>query len=372
MFGAFAGIDPVFAACTPGSPANGAAVNCTGTSLDVALNADLLTVTVGNGALLTRNDITFPTLAITGINNTFINNGNIDPGYYGAPPVRMTAVKITSPIASNLTITNNSGTGNNGQIVGTSGFLGIGMTDLTGAALDISNGAGGRTLINNYGRILSNLLSGATETEPDLPVIGVYGGSQVIFTNTGTITGRIAFEGSDQGNIFINQGTITGGVSLGQGGGNNIFRAVTGSSVVSGGGSGAALSINGLQFAATGIVDGGAGGDNTLYLQNTLNGGTGTSTGVGNINLSSYINFGYMDLLGGTWTVQGALQGAVQAVLRGGTLQIDNGGFAGSSLIGGYGGTIVSSVASMNFANNFYLGYEFDIAAGGLNFSSDT
>lgn len=250
-----------YAACTPGAPADGVAVNCTGTSLDVALNANSLTVTVGIGALLTRNDITFPTLAITGINNTFINNGNIDPGYYGPPPVRMSPVKITSPTASNLTITNNSGTGNNGQIVGYSGFLGIGMTNLTGAALDISNGSGGRTNINNYGRILSNRLSGATETEPDLPVIGVYGGSQVTFTNTGTITGRIAFESSGEGNIFINQGTITGGVSLGAAGGNNIFRAVTGSSVVSGGGSGAALSINGLQFAATGIVDGGAGGD---------------------------------------------------------------------------------------------------------------
>ena len=360
------------AACTPGSPADGVAVNCTGTSLDVALNANSLEVTVGIGALLTRNDITFPTLAITGTNNTFINNGNIDLGYYGSPPVRMTAVKITSPTASSLTITNNSGTGNNGQIVGYSGFLGIGMTNLTGAALDINNGSGGRTNINNYGRILSNLLSGATETESDLPVVGVYGGSQVTFTNTGTITGRVAFEGSGEGNIFINQGTITGGVSLGQGRGNNVFRAVTGSSVVSGGGSGAAQSINGLQFAATGIVDGGAGGDNTLYLQNTLNGGTGTSTGVGNINLSSYTNFGYLNLLGGTWTVQGALVGGVQAVLQGGTLQTDNSGFIGNGLIGGYGGTIASSAATMNFANNFYLGYAYDIAAGGLTFSSDT
>ncbi|MDI9853654.1 autotransporter domain-containing protein [Comamonas sp. 17RB] len=360
------------AACTPGNPADGAAVNCTGTSLDVALNANSLEVTVGIGALLTRNDITFPTLAITGTNNTFINNGNIDLGYYGPPPVRMTAVKITSPTASSLTITNNSGTGNNGQIVGYSGFLGIGMTNLTGAALDINNGSGGRTNINNYGRILSTLLSGATETESDLPVVGVYGGSQVTFTNTGTITGRVAFEGSGEGNIFINQGTITGGVSLGQGRGNNEFRAVTGSSVVSGGGSGAAQSINGLQFAAAGIVDGGAGGDNTLYLQNTLNGGTGTSTGVGNINLSSYTNFGYLNLLGGTWTVQGALVGGIQAVLQGGTLQTDNSGFIGNGLIGGYGGTIASSAATMNFANNFYLGYSYDIAAGGLTFSSDT
>ena len=80
----------------------------------------------------------------------------------------------------------------------------------------MNNAAAGTTTITNYGTITSTgLLPGISLA--DTPVVGVYGGSQINMTNSGTgvINGRIAFETSAAGNTFTNAGEITGGVSMG-------------------------------------------------------------------------------------------------------------------------------------------------------------
>ncbi|MFJ3483579.1 autotransporter-associated beta strand repeat-containing protein [Pseudomonas sp. NPDC090202] len=223
-------------------------------------------------------------------------------------------------------------------------------------ALNVQNGAGGTTNIFNAGTISSNGLLGITLLGGDAPLIAAWGGAQVNMVNTATgkIIGRVAFERSNGGNTFINAGEIVGSVSMGQSS-TNTFTAVTGSSVSSGGGVGVALgNLLGLNlgFAATGIVDGGAGGNNTLVLRNSGNSG---STGTGTISSANYINFNNLTLNSGTWTLQGPVVSG-SSTLNGGLAQFDSATTFGSGLLTSNGGSIQALNSGLTLGNQISLG----------------
>jgi hypothetical protein len=108
--------------------------------------------------------------------------------------------------------------------------LGLNLTSIDGLGIGVNNAAAGTTTITNDGTITSTGLSVGGITLADTPVVGVYGGSTVNMTNSGSVQGRVAFETSAAGNTFTNAGSITGGVSMGAGS-TNTFYAITGSSV---------------------------------------------------------------------------------------------------------------------------------------------
>jgi fibronectin-binding autotransporter adhesin len=82
---------------------------------------------------------------------------------------------------------------------------------------------GKTTTFNNSGRDRTWRALGSFDPANGM-AIGIYGGGNVDFTNTGTITGRIAFESAATGgNTFVNSGTINGSVSLGTGASSDTF-----------------------------------------------------------------------------------------------------------------------------------------------------
>lgn len=201
--------------------------------------------------------------------------------------------------ASTVNITNTL----TGIMRGTGDVLGLNLTTIAGMAMDVVNGAGGVTNITNNGTLGSTELLNLTLFASDTPIVAVQGGSQINMVNNGTLTGRVAFETSSTGNTFVNTGAISGGVSMGVAS-NNTFTAVTGSTITNGGGAG--LSLGGLTgvnltFAPTGQIDGGAGGNNSLILQNTIGVGGGTS-GAGTASSANYINFNNLTVNSGTWS----------------------------------------------------------------------
>ncbi|WP_225579308.1 autotransporter domain-containing protein [Pseudomonas sp. PDM14] len=170
--------------------------------------------------------------------------------------------------------------------------------------------------------------------------------------NTGTINGRVGFQASLPGNTFINAGTINGSVSMGVNSANT-FTAVTGSTVSNG----ASANLNvlniaglGLGFSAPGVIDGGAGGNNTLILQNAVSGtGSGVS-GSGVIDGANYINFGNLRVNSGSWTLGGTpVPGS--SLLNGGLVIFNNAGAFGSGLLTGNGGAIQAGSAGLVLTN---------------------
>ncbi|BDU21916.1 hypothetical protein DYGSA30_33730 [Dyella sp. GSA-30] len=313
-------------------------------------------------------------MSLTGNNVTFNNAGTVDPSLLGLLGLLSSGTFIGNGNASTVNV-NNAATG---VMNGTSGLLGVSINGLTGMALAVQNGTGGVTNIRNDGSIGSNALLGISLIPSDAPVSAVYGGGSVNFVNTGTITGRVAFQASATpglGNTFANSGTINGGVSMGAGS-TNTFTAVSGSSVNLAGGIGLDLNVLGLVgvtlgFAPTGVVDGGAGGNNTLVLQNVLpTSGTGTGTGGAVTTLSSgtYINFQHLLVNSGTWNLQGPLVSG-DATLNGGLVNFDNGGVFGASAISANGGAIAASNGGLTIANNVTLGTGGLTAAGTNNFT---
>jgi hypothetical protein len=228
---------------------------------------------------------------------------------------------------STLTI-NNNGTG---VIKGTGALLGANLLNLTGMALDARNGASGTTTITNAGSIGSSALASLTLVSEDTPVIAVTGGSTVNFTNTGTILGRAAFEASRQ---YLHQRRhphrqpVDGRQQHQPLQRHHRFQCRRGV--------GHRRGPAGHQqpqpaFAAAGKIDGGAGGTNTLALQNAIGGGSGTS-GSGTINASNYINFSRLIVDSGTWSLIGqVLNGTTQTTLNGGQLNFDNASAFGSA-----------------------------------------
>ncbi|MDR5781954.1 autotransporter-associated beta strand repeat-containing protein [Caballeronia sp. LZ065] len=322
-------------------------MSCTGVNGAFVGTTPQQTVTVQPGATLTPGLGT--ALSMSGANPTLVNNGTVDPSLLGVLSVLATGAVVGNSSANTVGITNT------GTIRGTTGLLGLNLADLTGLALVAQNGTGGTTTINNSGTLGSAALLGITLIPNDAAVAASYGGARTDFTNTGTINGRVALQAptSGPGNTFVNGGTINGSVSMGAGT-TNTFTAQTGSSVNTA--PGASLNVLGiaglsLGFAVPGIVDGGAGGNNTLLL--TQAGGGPTA---GTINTSNYINFQHLGLNSGTWTLNGASTVLDTTLLGGSTAIFNDGGAFGTGTITSTGGTIQAGTAGLTVGNAVTLG----------------
>ncbi|MHA6197227.1 autotransporter-associated beta strand repeat-containing protein [Pseudomonas wadenswilerensis] len=357
---------PAFAACSPTFPTDGSTVTCSGTAQSYWAVGNNIIVDILAGATISSLSPTLgaPALMVSGTNLTVNNSGLIDPTSGGpAFTQAATGLKVAGTGATNLTITNNA----NSFINGVSGDLSSGLVSLSGMAIEVTNPVTGLTSITNNGSIGSSQLSGATEVAEARPVIAVSGGGSVYFVNTGSIVGRIAFEGSTAGNTFTNSGTVVGSVSLGANSSNR-FISVTGSVLSAGISSAGALSGpsgSNLEFAPVGTIDGGANGNNTLTLRNPVNSGT---AGSGTISSAVYTNFSNLVVQSGTWSITGALlSGATTSVsLQGGATTVNNGAFAGTGTISASGGTLSSSAALLTLANDIALSVNVPAGTSGL------
>ena len=341
----------------------GSTVTCTGVpGLPLFLNnfnsaTNSLTVNVNSGAQMNAT-LGGKVMNLSGAGITLNNSGTIDPALLGLVPVLSGGVAMGSGASTVYSITNLA----SGIIRGTAGGQGATLTSLEGLALNVHNGAPGFTSIVNSGTVTSTTLSTDSVVASDRLIVGVRGGGQVNMTNnaSGVMTGRTAFEASTAGNSFTNFGTINGGVSLGAGGGANSFTAVAGSSVSAAGGTGQALGglfgVN-LTFAATGQVDGGAGGANTLTLRNVAD--DHSSTGSGTASAATYVNFANLTVQGGTWALQGALVSG-STTLNGGVAQFSDPAAFGTGVLTSNGGAVQATANGLTVSNLVSLG------AGGM------
>ncbi|QHE90867.1 transporter [Pandoraea fibrosis] len=345
-----------WAVCT----AAGSVVTCTGAANPLAPSysnaASNLQVNVnssaGVGVLL---GVGGTAMSLTGNNVTLVNGGTIDPSLLGGVGLLASGTVIGNATAggSTQTVTNNA------IMRGTVGLLGVSLPGLTGLALSVQNATGGTTTINNSGTLGATPLLGISLTGTgSAPVAAAYGGGTVNFSNTGNVLGRIAFQANGTpgaGNTFTNEGAISGSVSLGANSANT-FTAVTGSTVDDGGSTGlGALSVVGfnLGFAATGIIDGGAGGTNSLVLRNSAN--NASTTGTGTLNGASYQNFSQATVNGGTWTLHGPLA-VTSTTLNGGLAIFDDPGSFGTGSLTINGGAMQAANASLGIALPVSLG----------------
>lgn len=344
------------AACTPAAPTDGATVSCTGVPILLPPNpnsflstANNLDVTVQAGAIMS----TLPggTAMTFGGNGLTLNNlGAIDANAAGSLVLAraLSVGNLVVPGGGNVTINSQ------GSIEGTFD----GTFGLAGAAMVVANT--GTTTIANSGTIGMSAL-GLFDPINSIAV-GIYGGGNVNFTNTGTITGRVAFSSPNSGgNVFVNAGTINGSVSLGTTLSNDSFVAVTGSSI-----NGGLTPLPGvtiptpsapvsfLTYAAGGTVDAGIGGNDTLVLQNTVAGPGSGNGGSGTISALQYLNFENLTVNSGTWTLQGATVSG-NATLNGGTAIFDNALSFGTGTLTGNGGAIQAAVGGLTLAQNVNL-----------------
>lgn len=358
----------VQAVCTE----SGANVICTGpadsASPGFSSNTNNLDVTVNPGAT-----VGVPmggggtAMALTGDNVHLTNFGRIDVNLSGNPFVLSSGLLVGNASASTVRIYNQAP----GTIVGSAGLIGSSLPNVDGMALAVRNGTGGVSHLSNAGLIRSEPLMGLVVANADMPVIAVRGGGQVDFINevTGRITGRIALEASGTsgaGNSFVNAGTIEGSVSLGQGGSANTFTAVSGSVFTPGNGTVTTdltvADTPGLRYAPPGKVDGGAGGSNTLVLQNVLPSagtGIGTSGAVTTVYGDTYLNFQNVRINSGTWNLDGASlvsTGSGNIELNGGLANLANIGVFGPNQINARGGSISANSAGLTFGNTILLG----------------
>ncbi|MGV2899809.1 autotransporter domain-containing protein [Achromobacter sp. AGC78] len=345
----FGALPKAHAACTPFS--TGATVVCTGGIAGINEATNNPTVNIASGAIITAPSSSSSAVTLSGNNVQLENNGTIDPSAIGIPSTLTSAVTIGNSNNSLATVINN------GTISGTtdapaSALLG----SLTGMALNIQNGSFGSTTILNKGTLSSMPLSG-TSMSGDAPVVAVWGGSRVNMENRNAIFGRVAFQASAAGNVFTNVGTIYGSVSLGAGAGANRYNALTGSWVESGGGAAGDMAVlnQDLEFASTGTVDGGAGGNNTLALQNAVDGGSGTA-GSGVILGDTYRNFSNLIVDSGTWTVSGPLlTGSTSTTINDGMLTLIDTLALGSGRITANGGTLLVGAMGLVLGNDLTL-----------------
>ena len=360
-------IDSAMAACSPVNPTNGATVTCSGAANPLApsyaAGADNLTVNVfSGGSAGVLLGLGGTAMSLTGNGITLNNAGIIDPALLGQLSLLSSGTVIGNPNLGAAITGSTVTVSNQGAMNGTTGLLGQNLADLTGMALSVRNGSNGTTNITNAGAIGSSALLGVSILASDAPVVAAYGGGQINFTNTGNISGRIAFEPSAAGNTFINAGTISGSVSMGANS-TNTFTAVTGSDVNAGGSLGmnplGVLGIN-MSFAPTGQIDGGAGGNNTLTLQNVVAGPGSGATGTGSASSATYVNFQHLVVNSGTWSLSGALVGN-DAVLNGGVAQFDSdANFGVASSITANGGGVAASADGLTLSKAILLN------AGGL------
>ncbi|MGE6915967.1 autotransporter domain-containing protein [Achromobacter kerstersii] len=356
--GLFGYLPAAQAVCSPAfSP--GATVTCTGLDFSLDSAVSNMDVVVASGAEVNVILGDASALTLSGNNTRFTNLGTVQP-----------SGNFSTMLASGVTIgnANNSivSVTNQGIIRGTVGLLGVNLPTVQGVALNIQNGAFGATTVTNSGTISSTPLLGISMATADAPVVAISGGGQVSMTNTGTIAGRVAFEASAGGNTFTNVGTISGSVSLGAGKGPNKFTAITGSWVDKGLGLMDAISVQNsttMVFAKTGQIDGGAGGDNTLTLQNAIGGGSGTA-GSGSISSANYVNFSNLIVNSGSWNLSGpVLTGTTTTALNGGRLTVDNAAALGPGAVTANGGDLLAGASSLTLSNAMGL------SAGGLTVS---
>ncbi|SDY01337.1 autotransporter-associated beta strand repeat-containing protein [Pseudomonas kuykendallii] len=345
-----------------GCTASGAVVNCTtpasvftGISYSSAQN-DLklnVTPTASIGATLGLG----AALSLTGTGVTVNNAGTIDPSVLGLLSLASSGVVLSNAAGSNVTLNNQAG----GTLKGMSGALGLGVTsisNLNGMAVSIANGSGGVTTLTNAGTISSTPLLGVSLLPGNTPLMALYGGAQARVTNeaSGVINGRVALQSASGGNTFLNAGTITGSVSMGTNS-TNTFTAVTGSTVNGSGGLALdVLNVVGLNlaFATAGVIDGGAGGNNTLVLQNSASGSGSGITGNGSASAGTYINFNNLTVNSGTWDLGGALVSG-QTTLNGGLARFDNSASFGSGTMTVNGGALQASATGLSLNNNVTL-----------------
>lgn len=347
---------PAWAVCTPA----GSVVTCSGAANPLAPSyanpANNLQVNVnssaGVGVLLGLGGTA---MSLTGNNVTLVNGGTIDPSLLGGIGILASGTVIGNVNAggSTQTVTNDA------IMRGTVGLLGASLPDLTGLALTVQNATGGTTTVNNSGTLGATPLLGISLTGTgSAPIAAAYGGGAVDFSNTGTVLGRIAFQANGTpgaGNTFTNEGSLSGSVSLGANS-TNTFTAVTGSTVDDGGSTGlGALSVIGfdLGFAAPGVIDGGAGGTNSLVLRNSAN--NASTTGTGSLNGASYLNFSQATVSGGTWTLHGPLA-VTSTTLNGGLAIFDAPGSFGTGSLTVNGGAIQAASTGLGIALPVTLG----------------
>lgn len=344
------------AACTP-TLGPGVTAVCTGVIFTIDSPFSNMHVKVDSGAVVNATLSDASAITLSGNNTSFTNLGTVEPS---ATQIPLLTSGVTIGNANNSIVA----VANHGIINGTMGLQGLSMLNTQGAALNIRNGGFGTTTVNNTGTLSSTPLLGLSGQTADAPVVAISGGGSVNMTNagTGTITGRVAFDASTGGNAFTNAGQIQGSVSLGAGRGANQFTAITGSSVQPGDGIARATSVQGstMVFAEAGLVDGGAGGSNTLALKNAITGGFGT-TGAGTISSASYVNFSNLIVDSGTWTLSGpVLSGTTNTALNGGVLIFNNAAGLGTGTVTGNGGTLQAGAANLALSNAVVL------AGGGL------
>ncbi|MFK3647456.1 autotransporter domain-containing protein [Lysobacter enzymogenes] len=356
--------DVALAACTPATPADGAAVLCTGAPTTFpsdpnafASAADRLAVTVAAGAVIGAN-LGGTAMALSGANVALNNLGSIDAtAANGLLLTRgLSAGNLAAPASGQIAIDNA------GSILGSYSSF-----DLSGTAMLVTNA--GATRIGNTGTIGSAGLGGLGAR--DQFAVGVYGGGNVDFSNTGSITGRVAFaDAASGGHVFVNAGQIDGSVGLG--GGDDRFVAVTGSGIASAPLPAAATTMTtpsgaSLRFAATGQVDAG-GGDDTLVLQNAATGTGAGSGGAGAISASQYRGFERLTINSGTWSLDGAVASA-GATLNGGVALFDDAAAFGSGRLSGNGGALQATVGGLGLAQDIDLGAGGLIVQGGYDLS---
>ncbi|WP_224669928.1 autotransporter domain-containing protein [Mesorhizobium sp. BH1-1-5] len=337
--------------CAPGPVTN-----------DFVSNIDGVTFNVQSGAAL-GVDPAFPTDALTLSGNgiTLTNQGTIDPLAGGlSSSAEGGAVLGNNTLGGNAIIVDNK----SGGVI--NGLANSASTSFGGQALVVQNARGGTTSITNSGTIGMSVLDAGTAD--DSVAVIVYGGGNIQFTNSGTITGRVVFGASGiGGNSFVNAGTVNGSVYLGDTAAFNTFTAVSGSSVTSNGNA-AETSVAGVgEVAAAGTVDAGIGTATALVLQNSTTGpGSGTGGAVTTISASTYLHFEHLEINSGTWNLQGAVA-SHDATINDGLVNFDNAGAFGNSTLTVNGGAIAASVANLNLANAISLSSGTRLTLAGTN-----
>ena len=176
------------AACTPAlSP--GVTAICTGVNFTIDSSLSNINVTVTSGAVVNATLSDASAITLSGNNTSFTNSGTVEPSATQIP-LLTSGVTIGNAYNSIVTVTNH------GIINGTMALQGLSMLNTKGVALNIQNGAAGRTVVSNTGTLSSTPLLGLSGQTADAPVVAISGGSSVSMTNTstGTITGRVAFD----------------------------------------------------------------------------------------------------------------------------------------------------------------------------------
>ncbi|ALM85474.1 hypothetical protein ASB57_23125 [Bordetella sp. N] len=325
-----------------------------------------VTLNVGSGGTVSQL-LLGPAVTLSGNNATVINNGVIDPSLGSILQLGASGVVLGNAVGGNVALTN-AGTirGSGVDLLG--GLVSLNL--LNGTSVVAQANSAGSININNSG-LIAGPSNGTVNVAllPANPSIIAYGGAPITVTNTGTIVGRVALGTSAAGNRMVNAGTVDGGVNLGINSANT-FTAVTGSQVVNTGtianvAIGDLLSI-GVSFAAPGIVDGGAGGNNTLVLQNSATGSGSGTTGVGTASSATYRNFQNLVINSGTWNVTGPLA-TTSTALNGGALLLNDGTVFGTGQVSANGGALIANVANVSLSNAFNLGTPGGLSVLGNN-----